>query len=252
MTINGSTPSVLVDHDWATDTWYHVAGTYDGSTMRLYLNGTEQDTESPSVTTVIAGDGVVLSHSGVSEALDGLLDDVRVYNRALSETEIGDLAAGKHPQTSVATTTLGAALDVNGDLVLNSGTLAQPQVEGYWKLDDGSGATAVDSSANGYDGTLINSPTWSSDTPSTHFNNTNSLSFDRADSDYVAIPDTTEVDSLQQLSLSTWVNLASTPSDSGVTYMRFITLGNEKAVLRYYDNSGLNYLHFYMILPNLA
>jgi hypothetical protein len=33
------------------------------------------------------------------------------------------LAAGNHPETSIATTTLGAALDVNGDLTLNSGTL---------------------------------------------------------------------------------------------------------------------------------
>jgi hypothetical protein len=73
--------------------------------------------------TVATGDGVHLSWSGSNGALDGMLDDVRVYNRALSADEIGDLADGKHPETSVATTTLGAALDVNGDLTLNSGTL---------------------------------------------------------------------------------------------------------------------------------
>jgi len=99
-----------------------VAGTYDGSTMRLYLNGEEKDTYSIAGT-VLAGDGVCLSHASNTEALDGLLDDVRIYNRALSLTEIQALANGNHPNTSVATTTQWAALDINGDLTLNSGTL---------------------------------------------------------------------------------------------------------------------------------
>jgi hypothetical protein len=103
------------------------------------------------------------------------------------------LAALAPPPVAHAATTLGAALDVNGDLVINSGTLAQPQTEGYWKLDDGSGTTATDSSGNGYDGTLTNTPTWSTDTPSTHFSNPHSLSFDRADADYVNTPSTANI-----------------------------------------------------------
>lgn len=122
MKIGGSLRSLLVDRAWATNTWYHVAGTYDGSTMRLYLNGTEQDTLDIAGA-ADSGGWIRLSHSSNTEALDGLLDDVRIYDRALSPTEISDLAAGKHPQTSLATTTLGDALDVNGDLTLNSGTL---------------------------------------------------------------------------------------------------------------------------------
>ncbi|MCX6031799.1 MAG: hypothetical protein NT169_21170, partial [Chloroflexi bacterium] len=122
MKIGGSIRSVLVNQTWATNTWYHVAGTYDGSVMRLYLDGVEKGTYT-FAGTVDAGNGVRLSHSTNEEALDGRLDDVRIYDRALSAAEIGDLAAGKHPRSSVATTTLGAALDVNGDLTLNSGTL---------------------------------------------------------------------------------------------------------------------------------
>jgi hypothetical protein len=123
MRIGGSLRSILVDYAWATDTWYHVAGTYDGSDMRLYLNGSLQGSPLSATGTVTTANWVRLSHSANDAALDGLLDDVRIYDRALAASEISDLAAGKHPQTSLATTTLGAALDVNGDLVLNSGTL---------------------------------------------------------------------------------------------------------------------------------
>ncbi len=122
MNIGGSLRSIAVSGVLSTGQWYHVAGTYDGSVMRLYLDGTEQNTTAVSGS-VAAGSWVRLSHSANDAALDGLLDDVRLYKRALSTAEISDLAAGKHPQTSIATTTLAAALDVNGDLTLNSGTL---------------------------------------------------------------------------------------------------------------------------------
>ncbi|MBI4787134.1 MAG: CSLREA domain-containing protein [Chloroflexi bacterium] len=122
MSIGGSIRSTSVSAVFGTGQWYHVAGTYDGSIMRLYLNGTQRDTLGVTGT-VTDGNWVRLSHSANNEALDGRLDDVRIYNRALSSGEIGALALGSHPQTSLATTTLGAALDVNGDLTLNSGTL---------------------------------------------------------------------------------------------------------------------------------
>jgi CSLREA domain-containing protein len=127
MKIDESILSVAVDPVWQTDTWYHVAGTYDGSNMRLYLNGVEQGSYSTSGT-VANGDGIILSGSGADENLDGLMDDVRVYNRALSATQIGDMADGKHPTTSQATTSQTSTLDINGDLTLNSGTLVYESI----------------------------------------------------------------------------------------------------------------------------
>jgi hypothetical protein len=120
------------------------------------------------------------------------------------------------------------------------------QFEGYWKLDEGSGTTTADFSANSYDGTLEYSPTWSSDTPNTNFDNPSSLSFDRDDHDYVSIPGTTNIGELSKFTISTWVNLTSTPTRDGWTSMRFITVGDEKAVLRYYDNKGTSKLQFYI------
>jgi len=45
-------------------------------------------------------------------------------------------------------------------LVLGLASVAPAKLVAHWKLDDGSGMTAVDSSGNGFDGTLINGPTW--------------------------------------------------------------------------------------------
>jgi hypothetical protein len=203
---------IRVDGALSTGSWIHIAGSYDGSTMRVYLNGSEQDTLSVSGT-VATGNGIHLSSS--SAALDGLLDDVRVYNRALSPTEIGDLADGKHPQTSIATTSLTSALDVDGDLILNSGTLTLPSIEAYWKLDEGTGTTAADSSGNSHDGTLYNDTAWTTDTPSTAFTNPSALSFDGT-SDYVEVPHSTALDTGDELTLSAWVKLVDPSNDQKI------------------------------------
>ncbi|RKZ10804.1 hypothetical protein DRQ50_14190, partial [bacterium] len=119
----GSLTNLEASVAWVDSNWYHVAATYDGSTMRLYLNGVELGTPVSVSGTVTPGDGVHLGWSGSDGGLDGALDDVRVYNRALDGTGIAALHAGSHPQTSTAVTTLTAPLNVEGDLVLNSGTL---------------------------------------------------------------------------------------------------------------------------------
>ncbi|MFW9835028.1 MAG: LamG-like jellyroll fold domain-containing protein [Candidatus Thorarchaeota archaeon] len=67
------------------DIWYHVAGTYDGSIMKLYLDG-ELVGEREEVGTLFDASGVELSWH--NEPLDGLLDEVTIYNRALDESEI--------------------------------------------------------------------------------------------------------------------------------------------------------------------
>ena len=84
-------------------TWVHLAGTYDGSRIRLYVNGAEVN--SQAVTGPLAGETnpVILSGNGnpgntdshmVSEFVPGELDQVMLYRRALTADEIAQLAAG--------------------------------------------------------------------------------------------------------------------------------------------------------------
>ncbi|MHC4397513.1 MAG: LamG domain-containing protein, partial [Planctomycetota bacterium] len=81
------------------DQWHHVAGVYDGSRISVYVDGKE-DTfleTTGSIGTndwdvyIGANDEDVTGASGYRYC-DGLLDDARVYDRALSEEEIKELA----------------------------------------------------------------------------------------------------------------------------------------------------------------
>ena len=69
-------------------TWMHVVATYDGTTMRLYVNGV---LESSLVAPAPADQHLPLAIGGQSDGqryYTGALDDVRLYARALRRLEI--------------------------------------------------------------------------------------------------------------------------------------------------------------------
>ena len=74
--------------------WIHMAGTYDGSDVILYINGQKEFTTSHSgvftddVNPVVMGAGT--NNSGVSfvEHFDGIIDEVAIFDVALSESDI--------------------------------------------------------------------------------------------------------------------------------------------------------------------
>lgn len=72
-----------------TNAWQHVAITYDGNSLRAYLNGTAIGTSTPVSLGSLSGVLQVGAWSGPSDFLRGTLDEVRVYSRALSATEVG-------------------------------------------------------------------------------------------------------------------------------------------------------------------
>ncbi|WP_171025508.1 LamG-like jellyroll fold domain-containing protein [Hymenobacter jeollabukensis] len=113
-----------------TNTWYHVAGTFDGSTMRLYVNGVLDGSASGTAGSM-AGTGVFCLGRNYESVrvLNGTVDEARVWTRALTATE---LAASP---CSVSASATG--------------------LEAYWKLDEGTGTVAADASGRGHGGTLI-------------------------------------------------------------------------------------------------
>ena len=88
----GTTKSVTGATVIPTDTWTHVAARYDGSALRIFINGT-QETGSTEATESLAATGEAL-WVGLYGAhhLHGYLDDLSLYNRALSDDEITKLA----------------------------------------------------------------------------------------------------------------------------------------------------------------
>jgi hypothetical protein len=81
----------------AINTWYFLAGTYDGTTVRMYVNGTACS-NTASLTGGIADTTGLLrigqQKNGNNRWFDGDIDDVRVYNRVLTPTEIQTIYNG--------------------------------------------------------------------------------------------------------------------------------------------------------------
>lgn len=104
VTAGGIVRTVFIDHFWEPDRWYHLVGTYDGSWLRLYVDGTLVDSAALSGTMVDYGRPVLIgafSNLPVNNVhvLPGAVDEVAIYDRALSLAEIQDIfntgSAGK-------------------------------------------------------------------------------------------------------------------------------------------------------------
>ncbi|MCK5396696.1 MAG: hypothetical protein KAJ33_00425, partial [Thermoplasmata archaeon] len=78
--------------------WYHLAATYDGDILRFYKNGefiSQTDVYNGVVGDTTADIIIGAQNSGTASQLDGTIDEVRIYNRALSQEEIiNDMQSG--------------------------------------------------------------------------------------------------------------------------------------------------------------
>ncbi len=88
--INVTTAAIL-----SVDNWYHIVGVFDRSNDvgRVYVNGVEEatgaiPTDPPSCD---AATKIGCRVDTTDSAFDGAIDDVRIYNRVLTEEEINQL-----------------------------------------------------------------------------------------------------------------------------------------------------------------
>jgi hypothetical protein len=127
------------------DQWHHVAGTYDGATFILYLDGVP--VASAARTGAIATnslDLVIGNSPTLGRPFDGGIDDVRIWNIARTAGQIMD--------------------NMNVEL-----TGAESGLVAYYSFNEGGGQIAADSTVNGNDGILgttagpdTNDPVWQS------------------------------------------------------------------------------------------
>lgn len=111
----------------AAGQWYHVAAVWNGATVKIFVNGVLDNTPAARTGTIGADTRALYigGHPGADQ-FDGMIRDVRLYNRAINDADVQKLA----------------------------GTL------GYWKFSEGSGTTAADTSGQSNNATLSGGATW--------------------------------------------------------------------------------------------
>jgi len=82
--------SKKVDNVIQSLVWYHIVGVYDGTNMRVYINGQEQGSPlaGPSSIATSSKSLFISSRETWTTYFNGLIAEVRIYNRALSAREI--------------------------------------------------------------------------------------------------------------------------------------------------------------------
>jgi len=92
---NNSATGVTETSDSALETgrWYYVAGVYDGSNVTLYVDGIAAASPPSQTGTIYDSDSTVRIGAGTAGAsrANGIIDEVRIYNKALSQSEITEL-----------------------------------------------------------------------------------------------------------------------------------------------------------------
>ncbi len=90
--------------------WHHYAGTYDGTNVKLYIDG------APVASTTYAGNIntdtgplYIGKDDGYSRQFNGLLDEVAIFNRALSDTEVLALSSSAVNPSNYSDTGLSPA-----------------------------------------------------------------------------------------------------------------------------------------------
>jgi len=118
-----------------TGRWYHIAGVYDGSNMKIYINGVEDVSNSQTGSFTSNSTFYIAAYNGSDRYFDGTVDEVRVWKTARSSTDINTYM-----------TTL-----LNGN---------ETNLEAYYRCDNGSGTALSDITSNGHNASLVNTPSW--------------------------------------------------------------------------------------------
>ena len=87
-TTNGLFAATVANAAVPPNAWTHVAATYDGTQLRVYRNGIEVGSTRASGSIVRSTKPLWLGRGAKGDALSGVLDEVRVYNRALQAAEL--------------------------------------------------------------------------------------------------------------------------------------------------------------------
>jgi hypothetical protein len=86
---SGSSQSIGATPALVTNTWTHLATTYDGTSLKLYVNGTLRATKAQTGSMYVSSSPLKFGGNAAwGEFFAGQLDEIRIYNRSLTQSEI--------------------------------------------------------------------------------------------------------------------------------------------------------------------
>jgi hypothetical protein len=215
-------------------TWAHVAVVYSDAadSVQLYVNGVQRLAATETATLTANTQALRIGMGYPDDGFIGDIDEVRVYQRALSASEIvadmnTPVGGGASPTTSTSTTssssssttaavpsttstsrsttTSSSSSSSSSSSTTTSSTSSTiattiPQgLVGGWSFDEGSGSVARDESGYGNDASI----TGAVYTASGRFGG--ALSFD-GNGDWVTVPDASSLDLTSAMTLEAWVH----------------------------------------------
>jgi len=236
-------------------TWYHVVGTYDGSStangIKLYVNGNIETSTNDNAGTFTNMDNTTsplyigLHSSTLAGDFSGKIDEVKIYNQALTadqvKTEFNQGAATVFG--SLSTNSAGNASWSSTDSYCppGQGTGCVGPV-GEWKLDENTGTTANDTSTNGNSLTgynFVSNSSWLKGISGS------AVDFESGNNQYFGILDAnqTGLDITGPITIESWIKLESYPS-TGVAMpiaSKWGVSGSNGYLLSAYNISGTTY-----------
>ncbi len=116
--------------------WIHIAGKIDNKYIYIYKNGVLRDKDDYTAGSIHPQNGKAPLRIGTvtkSSYIKGAMDDITIYNRSLTDTEIANIYNGNKPRNRIVA---------------------------EWTADEGSGSYLIDSSGRNHNGKLYGNTAW--------------------------------------------------------------------------------------------
>jgi hypothetical protein len=125
-----------------SNTWYHVVTTYDGTTRSIYLNGVLKASDTNRGPNNATAAEFHIGKTCCAEYFTGLIDDVAIYNRAVTAAEVLELTNSSAPANSGIPTISGTARTGETLSASTGSWTGSPTSYAYqWKRADSAGDT---------------------------------------------------------------------------------------------------------------
>lgn len=126
--VSGS--AFVSSQDPSINQWHHIVGTYDGATIALYMDGALLDSSPETGSIAVTSDDLLIGTKATGappgDHFNGKIDEVRIYNRGLTASEVRDLYTKS--RNGIAYT--GSSGSLNGGSALTNGLV------GHWTFDN--------------------------------------------------------------------------------------------------------------------